>query len=355
MQVHKSESEFFDEYSRAKLYVKNKYNFDIDEHHVMNICSTNYKSFEIIYSGLFVTILRGCNYYFLVVYNTGFNHGSRQCSYIYLKSSELSDADEIWKRIKKEASSLVGEIYVRRYEASKGSWNIINSIDRDKYEPLRNEFYKSMTKKLDIMKRLQEKSIAFNSNILLSGPPGCGKTRFVLDIAVYLNYHIYYIDVSSGDLSKLNGQENCIFLFEEIDKYLSPDGSFISTNFNESEILSFMDGIVRHSSTILAMTCNDEERVLSNKILTRENRINTIYRFKGLDFEQCKHILNLYYGTTDEQAQQFFDALPKKNSLTISVVSAYIQNKILNEVPFEDLNPKEVIVENKTKTSQIYY
>lgn len=346
--------------SKVIDYISNQLCIDPSTYSLFDVCSikndvSDTKHAEIVYSNLNYCIFKFNDRYIIKIYNVNFNYDDKTKIYALIYNEELNVAHKIIKNIIKEMDKVQNLIFIYKY-TSDNRLNVTNTIKNIKHKPLFSENYKDYIKRYNIIKSYSKSGVTFNTNLLLAGLPGTGKTRFVLDIAVYMNYSIYNLSLSKNHIDKIDGTKNCIFMIEEIDKEMHHDGSFIDPlRVDESQLLCFLDGNIRHSSTILVMTCNDLERVKKNKIFSRKGRINKIYNFGKVSFDQCKHIIDIYYKNTisDEQIMQFFNKLPKKPITTIAILSSFIQENIFNEVAFEDLDIKN-IHESETTSGFLY-
>jgi len=350
--------QFYREQREIIEYFSSKLNIDLTTHglHVLttSVSSKLYKYMNILHQGFNHTIGEINNRYIIILDNKNYSNNDCTLYYSVIKPDEFSITHRIVKEMTEYFNNLDKNISV--YKFNCGRLSLVNTIKAKKYKPLESEFYRDFIRRYKIIKSYDDKGVTFNTNLLITGPPGSGKTRFIMDIAVYLKHNIYNLSMSKNDINSSGNVCNCIFMIEEIDKEMSHDGSFIDPlRIDESQLLCFLDGNVRHSSTILIMTCNDYNRVKRNKIFSRKGRINKVYEFGGITIEQCKHLIGIYYKNTvnDEQIQQFYDRLPKKSVTTIAMLSYYIQESVLNEVAFADLDPKLVYI-NDSEQSYLY-
>jgi AAA+ superfamily predicted ATPase len=237
-------------------------------------------------------------------------------------------------------------LYVTIYGCYSSQLTNLSSINIRKHKILNNDIFNDYKKYLDAFIKYTNQSVLFNNNTLLYGPPGVGKTRFVLDIAVYLNFNIYKLDVVKGSISSCSKNNNCIFLIEEIDKILNLDGTFDSRYSDKvGEILEFLDGISRPISTMIIITTNNYKVVMSNKVLSRPGRINRKIKFGYLSYEQCEHVLMMYYPElTAKQMRYFFDNIPDVSKVTIAMVSSFVQYLASNCVEFDDIKYSEISI-----------
>lgn len=355
-------NQFFNEQFEIKQFFSSKLNIDLSLCGLGVISARLYnKNINILHQGFNHVIGDINDRYIIKLYDKNHSEYDDVSMYIVIKPEELAISGKIVKKMTKYLNNLDTSIYVYKFDGNK--LIIGNTVKTVLYTPLESKYYKDFVRRFEIIKSYDSTGVTFNTNMLLTGPPGSGKTRFVMDIAVHLKYSIYNLSLSKNDIKSAESYSKCIYMIEEIDKEMTHDGAFIDPlRIDESQLLCFLDGNIRSSDTILIMTCNDFERVKRNKIFSRKGRINQIYEFGGITIEQCRHLINLYYNNgrgrvnqdvdiTDEQIQQFYDGLPKKSATTIAMLSAYIQESILNEVPFADLDPKLVFIDESSRSS----
>jgi len=314
-----------------------------------------YKLPNLIYSNMFVQVNHVDGLY-IISYLEPIDSHKTVSMYCIVKNDDLVDCSDMIKKAIKKYKHKNSDKYVHIYRCIDSEWTTINSIKIKKHKPMITDMYNECVNMFKIIESY--KGIArFNSNMLLAGPPGVGKSKFVLDIAVYLKYRIVYMDIKSNTFKSSRHEEEAIFLFEEIDKLLDPNGEFISNEVDQSNLLSFLDGIIRHESTIVIMTCNDLDKVKKNKVLTRSGRVNNIYKFSTINIQQCSHLLNIYYKDIDPiKVEQFYEQLPNKEYITAAILSAFIQRNILKSIAFDDIRIEEIndLIDSKKDNYYMY-
>lgn len=170
------------------------------------------------------------------------------------------------------------------------------------------------------------KGIPYTLGILLSGPPGTGKTSTIKCIANETNRHIFNInlntDITKKQLENLffnenvlvsgNGQRNagpiCIpleqrlYVLEDIDcqTNLVLDrelaGNTESTNteaIDLSFLLNLLDGVLENPGRIVIMTSNYPERL--DRALIRPGRIDVIARFDCCSYKTIIEMFEFFY------------------------------------------------------------
>ena len=297
-----------------------------------------------VYGDELVTLYKLRDYYIYEVRYKYSNPYKSARKMIMIKKEEFINIRSIVKKLEKEVKRLDKVISVNRYDDSTRSWVLSNRIKPKSYKPLISESLNQLVNRLKRINTLTKSGLIFNTNTVLIGPPGTGKTRFVLDVAFSLGLNIYCISTTDSFYKNGSSFERCIFLFEEIDKILDANGDFIDPNsVDVPALLSFIDGINRYKDTILIMTCNDYDRIKKNKVLSRKGRISKVYHFDTITFEQTKHMISPYYpDATGVQITQFYTLLPNKSHITIAVLSAFIQDCVIDNTDFANIDAKQI-------------
>jgi hypothetical protein len=188
--------------------------------------------------------------------------------------------------------------------------------------------------KIKKISKLCSRGIHTNTNIMLHGKPGTGKTRFAISLAVRCKRPVIIVDPRNEFSFGGDGHVNPVFLFEEIDKLLMPNGDFFGEGLLVDQLLQFLDGGLRPNGSIILMTCNDYERVKNNKVLSRKGRITGEIEFGGITEDDCKFVCGEYYEGADHV--QLWNQV-KSAKLTISDLSAFVSEGFLTDKSFAEL------------------
>lgn len=138
--------------------------------------------------------------------------------------------------------------------------------------------------------------IPYRRGWLLEGPPGNGKSSFVVAIASHLHSDIYHLSLNNSNLDDtalkrlLQGEEfdaaPRIYILEDIDclfanRATAPrdDGNNMRVTF--SGLLNALDGVGSPENTIIIMTTNYPERL--DAALIRPGRVDRRFRFEPPD------------------------------------------------------------------------
>lgn len=257
----------------------------------------------------------------------GLQYNSQSALVLYFIAIPVDvDVSEYTEAFKNYIKSISTKIYVNYYN---NGWRSSKDITIDEYKSSGNMYSEEWVRK-------STKALKFgiNINLLLCGEPGTGKSHFSIDIAVALRKNVYIID-SQNIGSLTNCQNSGVYLIEEIDKLLMPNGEFCDgVAKNVDKLLSFLDGVLRPRKSIIIVTCNDIERVKKNKVLCRPGRVSNILKFGLLDETQCRSLCNRYY--SDADYTELWDKV-KDMKITVARLSDYIKDMFVNESTFAEV------------------
>lgn len=132
-----------------------------------------------------------------------------------------------------------------------------------------------------------QRGVPYRRGYLLHGPPGCGKTSYIMALAGKLEYDICQMNLSNSALSDdrlgylLNvAPRNSIILLEDIDAAFANRDDYDESKpayqgFSRvtlSGILNVLDGVASSEDRLLFMTTNHPERL--DSALTRPGRVD---------------------------------------------------------------------------------
>lgn len=206
-----------------------------------------------------------------------------------------------------------------------------------------------------------KRGVPYRRGYLLHGPPGCGKTSYIMALAGKLEYDICQMNLSNSALSDerlsylLNvAPRNSIILLEDIDAaFLSRED--IDTNRSAyqglgrvtlSGILNVLDGVASSEERLLFMTTNYPEKL--DPALTRPGRVDLKAYIGYATNQQLAKAFERFYppelgGPDGESFVNAIDAarkqfkLPKRKKIELSM--ADVQSYFL----FHKNKPKEAI------------
>lgn len=216
-----------------------------------------------------------------------------------------------------------------------------------------------------------ERGVPYRRGYLLHGPPGCGKTSYIMALAGRLEYDICQMNLSNSALSDerlsylLNvAPPKSIILLEDVDAaFLSREDIDISKNAYQglgrvtlSGMLNVLDGVASSEERLLFMTTNYPEKL--DPALTRPGRVDMkIYIGYASNCQLARAFDKFYPSKTGEpDGRSFVDAIEsarkqiksKKNS-KVQLSMADIQSYFLlyKDRPLDALNHVPDLVTGK--------
>lgn len=168
-----------------------------------------------------------------------------------------------------------------------------------------------------------EKGIPWKTGLLLSGPPGNGKTNFVLALASELNIPIYTCPLEGVTTERFSRmvstmRSKSILLIEDIDSFYKGRETLGDTKVSFSTLLNILDGVTSPSGVITILTTNHKENL--DSALIRPGRIDRKIEIANATVDQIKRYFRKFYpNSTEEQANRFVSNIEdyKYNMATI--------------------------------------
>nr|ANM86792.1 mitochondrial chaperone BCS-1 [Stygiella incarcerata] len=183
--------------------------------------------------------------------------------------------------------------------------------------------------------------IPYRRGYLLYGPPGCGKSSFVISVAGELGLNICILSLSSNKklsddnlASILNSAPSrSILLLEDIDcsfgeirkkEKKSSEDSDSSLTFGG--LLNALDGACAQEGRIVFMTTNHADRL--DAALIRPGRVDKMFRFgNATSLMMQKFFLSFFaeYRVTEKQAKEFSNELVLlDNPISMAQIQVYL-------------------------------
>jgi chaperone BCS1 len=196
---------------------------------------------------------------------------------------------------------------------------------------------------LDSRDWYEQRGVPYRRGYLLHGPPGCGKTSYIMALAGKLEYDICQMNLSNSALSDerlgylLNvAPPKSIILLEDIDAaFLSREDIDLNRSAYQglgrvtlSGMLNVLDGVASSEGRILFMTTNYPEKL--DPALTRPGRVDMKYYIGYASNEQLVRAFERFYPPNESgvSGKDFVDAiesakklvkLPKRKKIELSM------------------------------------
>tara|TARA_B110000977_G_scaffold99779_1_gene130980 strand:- start:4340 stop:5716 length:1377 start_codon:yes stop_codon:yes gene_type:complete len=210
-------------------------------------------------------------------------------------------------------------------------------IEEEKYKPLLDKINKfSSDKSREIYNRL---NIPYKMNILLHGPPGCGKSSFIEITAHELKRNIRFMQITpkitdeqfSTAISALG--ESDILVCEDID-CLFVDRKNSDTDKNAmtfSGLLNCFDGINGGKNGLIVFLTTNHKCTL-DKALTRPGRVDITVEFSYMNNNTIKNMIKWYFESNyDEEDFNKFYLKIKDYKLTGAIMAQFLLSMVLDE------------------------
>lgn len=170
----------------------------------------------------------------------------------------------------------------------------------------------------------EDLGVPYRRGYLLHGPPGCGKSSYVMALAGELRLSICPLSLSSRGLSDeaLVGLLNTaplrsIVLLEDIDRAFSAD-----SHITMSGLLNALDGVAAQEGRLVFMTTNHVERL--DDALIRPGRCDVKLEIGMLTPTQAQQLFCKFFPTADKGLQvQFAEQIPPR-VLSVAQIQSHL-------------------------------
>lgn len=175
------------------------------------------------------------------------------------------------------------------------------------------------------------KGIPYSLSILLSGPPGAGKSSLASALSESLSRDIYILSISDLESdsqlwSLISNISDGILLIEDIDSFDAVksrteniEGSKSEDGVSLSGVLNALDGVVTPQGLIVVMTSNYPERL--DNAITRPGRVDLHVEFGELQGSQVRTLHKIWEKV--EPSDEEVDELVEKFKTPAELISHY--------------------------------
>lgn len=167
----------------------------------------------------------------------------------------------------------------------------------------------------------RERGIPYRRGYLLYGPPGSGKTSFIMALAGKLNYNICVLNLAERGLTDdrlavalSSVPPQCIVLLEDVDaafphnrstsSSLDSSSSNYASEVTFSGLLNILDGAVSSEDRLIFMTTNYVDRL--DSALIRPGRVDVAHYVGDATDYQISKMFRKFYPEADDASLETF-------------------------------------------------
>ncbi|EPY33230.1 mitochondrial chaperone BCS1 [Strigomonas culicis] len=166
--------------------------------------------------------------------------------------------------------------------------------------------------------------VPYRRGYLLHGPPGCGKTSFVMALAGELNLSISLLSLANRSVNDealmelLNSaNQSSIVLIEDIDRAFSSESAV-----SMSGLLNALDGVGAQEGNVVFMTTNHVERL--DAALIRPGRADVKLEIGLLDQAQTRKLFHKFYPDAPRSLQDEFAARVPPHTVSPAQIQSHL-------------------------------
>lgn len=203
-----------------------------------------------------------------------------------------------------------GMVYIQQFSAqdSNSFYRLKRRLNTLKYGFSAEEIKDKITAFTNSEYWYTARGIPYHLGVLLYGPPGNGKTNFILSLASELNLNIRFINLEGMRSERLasiaQGSGGAIIVIEDIDAFYNQREESEDTKITLSSILNVLDGINSQPGQIVIMTSNHIEKL--DPALIRPGRIDISIEVGNATTNQAREYFKYFYSQEgDAEAVRF--------------------------------------------------
>lgn len=188
----------------------------------------------------------------------------------------------------------------------------------------------------------------FKRNVLLSGPPGSGKSSIVNIVASELELEICSLSVNSSMTEKTLGiaisnlPTDALLVLEDIDIMCSSSANSSGGQLTLAILTNILDGTLHKHNLITIMTTTQPENL--DDVMKRNGRIDYVCSLDVLNINIITEMVNkVWEGNNTDFINRIDREISYHNDISTTVLSNFIFNNRKKNT--EDINVKELLTE----------
>lgn len=195
------------------------------------------------------------------------------------------------------------------------------------------DIIKDVTEFVDSKKWYEDRGLPYRRGYLFHGPPGCGKTSFLVALASHLGLNVCCLSLNEGSMSDsalnyllrqvppksavLIEDVDCVFVERQAVKEKGNPVTF-------SGLLNAIDGVAAHEGRLLFLTTNHKDKL--SPALIRPGRVDMQVYFGLATSFQVRKLWETFYPNQDEKIiEQFVSQVPE-NKYSMSKLQGFFLN-----------------------------
>ena len=206
----------------------------------------------------------------------------------------------------------------------------------------------------------QERGIPYRRGLLLSGPPGSGKSSLAKALASHFNMDLCVLSLTGwsasdsnllGLLAELEEEERSLVLIEDIDCLPITEARQEDTqkeplpSSNDTKrvtlsgLLNALDGVAAPEGRVIILTSNHPEKL--DSALIREGRIDKKFELSWAEKEQADELFQNFFPHRNGLAEEFASALDGKDVSMSKLQGILIRNWEIPKDAIKELRKTE--------------
>lgn len=192
-------------------------------------------------------------------------------------------------------------------------------------------------------------NIIYKRGYLFTGPPGNGKSSFIMSLARSLNKSVNFLNLNNISDSNIreafrNLKSNSLLVIEDVDAAFGDRVSNKDIRFSFSTLLNCLDGVFSKEDIIVIFTSNYPERL--DEALIREGRVDLKFEFKNPNKDMIELYLKDQFAEFDEMDFDYLfgDYEPKLPMVNIQGIILKSRGKSLRDIMGEIITENESFI-----------